>query len=521
MKKITILTYILSTLLCLTLITNINAQENNHWYFGDAAVLDFTSAPPTSPFPSPSAMSTEGGSASVSDALGGLLFYTNGVTVWNKDHIVMPNGSDLGSGDPFGTSVSQSVVIVPDPSNANKYYIFTNHALSGVFYSVVDMSIDNGDGSFGDVTINSTPLLATASEKMTAIINPADNSYWLVVFAVESADDLMQAGLFNNTFYAFKIHGLGINNPVVSTVGGPFSADDAFINPGGQMKISPDGTTLALVHNLDTPFSDKLFTFDFNSSTGGVSYVQAIILPFVEEDDGFGGILGQYDILNLYGVEFSPDSNLLYFSVSEVDDGFGSLGLGAIFQIDFKNTGQQFQPIQITNGFPSSYKAMQVGPDLKIYALTISGELNYIDNPNNIIVDDGMSTPDKSVVGFVDSFLILGQGMTLSKELPSLVPAVFLGKSTATLPKKPVLMGNPAQDDIKLKFKFIQMYNIALYNGNGEIPTAVNGGNPLTYDMQNRKIYKLDVRSLAPGTYYLVVNDEAGQTWYNTTVKVE
>ena len=147
--------------------------------------------------------------------------------------------------------------------------------------------------------------------------------------------------------------------------------------------------------------------------------------------------------------------------------------------------------------------------------------MNYIDTPNSIIVDDGMSTPDKSIVGFVDSFLILGQGMIDSKELPSLVPAVFLGKSTATLPKKPVLMGNPAQDDIKLKFKFIQMYNIALYDDTGEIPTAVNGGNPLTYDMQNRQIYKLDVRSLAPGIYHLVINDQAGQTWYNTTVKVE
>ena len=153
MKKITFLNYILSTFLFLALITNINAQENTHWYFGDAAVLDFTSASPTLTYPSPSAMSTDGGSASVSDALGNLLFYTNGVTVWNKDHAVMPNGSDLGSGDPFGTSVSQSVVIIPDPSSANQYYIFTNHALSGVFYSVVDMSIDNGDGSFGDVTM--------------------------------------------------------------------------------------------------------------------------------------------------------------------------------------------------------------------------------------------------------------------------------------------------------------------------------------------------------------------------------
>jgi hypothetical protein len=520
MKKITILNYVLSTFLFLALIVNINAQENTHWYFGDAAVLDFTSAPPTSPYPSPSAMSTDGGSASVSDALGDLLFYTNGVTVWNKDHAVMPNGSNLGSGDPFGTSVSQSVVIIPDPSNVDQYYIFTNHAVSGVFYSVVDTSIDNGDGSFGDVTIKNTPLLATASEKMTAIINPADNSYWVVVFTVEFADDLMQAGGFNDTFYAYKIHALGINDPVKSTVGGPFSTDDAFNNPGGQMKISPDGTKLALVHNLDGGF-DKLFTFDFNASTGGVSGLEGAILPFAEEDDGFGGIIGQYIILNLYGVEFSPDSSLLYFSVSEVTDDYGTLGFGAIFQSDFKNTGQQFQPIQITNGYPSSYKALQVGPDGKIYALTISGDLNYIDSPNSIIVDDGMTTPDKSIVGFVDSFLILGQGMTDSKELPSFVPSAFLGKSTVNLPKKPVLMENPIKQDIKLKFKFIQMYNISLFDMYGNIPTAINGGNPVIYDMKNRKIKKINVENLASGTYYLVINDEAGQTWYNTSVVID
>ena len=58
--------------------------ENDNWYFGNYAAINFSS-------PSPivftnSQMTTNGASASVSDSNGKLLFYTNGISVWTREH---------------------------------------------------------------------------------------------------------------------------------------------------------------------------------------------------------------------------------------------------------------------------------------------------------------------------------------------------------------------------------------------------------------------------------------------------
>jgi hypothetical protein len=65
-------------------------------------------------------METPAGCSSISDKNGALLFYTNGQTVWNKNHEIMDNGSNL-SGDPNNT---QSSIIIPKPNDENTYYIF-------------------------------------------------------------------------------------------------------------------------------------------------------------------------------------------------------------------------------------------------------------------------------------------------------------------------------------------------------------------------------------------------------------
>src|SRR5688572_30222686 len=78
------------------------------WYFGQQAGLTF--APGNAPKPlNDGKMSTYEGSAVATSSRGELLFYTNGQTVWNREHRVMPNGTKLmGSG-----SSTQSALIVP------------------------------------------------------------------------------------------------------------------------------------------------------------------------------------------------------------------------------------------------------------------------------------------------------------------------------------------------------------------------------------------------------------------------
>lgn len=55
-----------------------------------------------------------GGVATISDSNGDLLFYTDGVNVFNKNHQIMLNGNDIGIND---TPSKQHAIIVPHTQN--------------------------------------------------------------------------------------------------------------------------------------------------------------------------------------------------------------------------------------------------------------------------------------------------------------------------------------------------------------------------------------------------------------------
>lgn len=101
------------TLILFTFLLNfhllIAQNQANNWYFGVNAGLTFNTTPPSAL--TDGVVNTAEGSATMSDASGNLLFYTDGITVWNRNHQIMPNGTGL-LGDP---SAAQSAIIVPKP----------------------------------------------------------------------------------------------------------------------------------------------------------------------------------------------------------------------------------------------------------------------------------------------------------------------------------------------------------------------------------------------------------------------
>ena len=88
-------------------------RETVNWYFGSNSGLDFNSG--NAQVLSGGQLSTTEGCSTVSDNNGSLLFYTNGVEIWNKNHDIMQNGSGLLGSD----SSSQSAIVVPNVSNPN------------------------------------------------------------------------------------------------------------------------------------------------------------------------------------------------------------------------------------------------------------------------------------------------------------------------------------------------------------------------------------------------------------------
>ncbi len=323
------------------------SQFNKIWYFGSNAGLDFNTPIPT--------ILTNGqannfdNTSTITDASGNLLFYTDGMSVWNKNHIVMPNGFGLIG----NTTAGQCCLIVPIPCSNKKYVIFHNTHYSNpgnLSYSVVDMNLNGG---LGDVVVGQKNISLGIgwTEKICAYYNSTGNNYWV----------LTQKWL-TNQYVAFKVDATTIATTSVTTNIGSILNCGTFggtHDAMGQLTISPDGTK---VLNALTCV-DQFEIFNFNSVTGVLS--NSILIP---------GNTG-----NAWGTAFSPDSKKIY-----VNSIFGK----SVYQYDVSTfTGPAIIASQSTlyvmpnNGYNFGY--MELGPDNKIYITRPNTNwLSVVNNPN-------------------------------------------------------------------------------------------------------------------------------------------
>ncbi len=302
----------------------VEAQLNasRFWYFGNSAGLDFFTSPPT--IITSSAMNAFEGTASIADANGTLQLYTNGNIVWDRNNTPMLSGTGL-NGDGAAT---QTAIVVPKPQSSGIYYIFTvdtNGGPRGLCYSEVDMSLNGGNG---DVTVKNSQLTSPVTEKLTAIRHANGTDAWVLVHAWNS-----------DQFYAYLVTSAGISpSPIISTTGSTHGG--LFSNAHGYLKASPDAKKIALAIRGDK----KLEIFDFNNITGQVSNPITKTYP-----------------VQIYGVEFSPGSELLYVTTMNNPGEVHQLNLtlgsaAAILASD--------QIIGTVAGFLGS---LQLGMDQKIY----------------------------------------------------------------------------------------------------------------------------------------------------------
>ncbi len=323
------------------------AQRNNIWYFGRKAGLDFNQ-PSATPLHN-SAMNADEGSSSICDSNGDLLFYTNGVTIYNRNHQVMLNGDGL-----LGhTSTAQSGLIVPRPGSSNLYFVFTADAFetrfaNGYSYSVVDMTGDNGNGA---VTIKNVVFSASCTERMTAIRHADGTSVWLITNDRSS-----------NVFKSWLIDCNGINTaPVVSPVGAVLNTYE--LMNVGMLKASPDGKQICQTHfplfDEDHSIPNFFQLFDFDNLTGSISNARVI----------------EFGDAQITGCEFSPNSNLLYLTrpydqaIDQVEPKIPSTGALIASRTTIYTPG-------------SGFFGIQLAPDQKIYLAQPSTHLGAINYPN-------------------------------------------------------------------------------------------------------------------------------------------
>lgn len=399
-------------------------REAAIWYFGDKAGLDFNSGSPIAL--TNGELQTNEGCAAISDKNGNLLFYTDGSTVWNSKHQIMPNGNGL-----LGhRSSTQSAIIIPNPSNPNIYYIFTvdepneknadddltndidDGVNDGLNFTEVNMSLYNGLGGVNPLKKNihlitynpndSSESAYKCSEKITAVQHFDGDSYWVITH-------------FINKFYAFKILNSGVQlTPVVSTTPTNVPIGGYKKNAIGYLKSSPNGKKLAIAHsatNITTetgPKDDlqkqtgKVLLYDFDNKTGIISNPMPLLSATYP-----------------YGIEFSPKSKKLYVTVNHFNN-TGIVEGSSLFQFDLEDNKIAANKVLIVkNEYAAG--ALQMAIDEKIYR---AGYLPFTNGNNTISV---INYPEKDglACGYKSNTINLNGNVALLG-LPPFIQSLFL-----------------------------------------------------------------------------------------------
>lgn len=363
------------------------AQSNQGgiWFFGAYAGLDFCNQQANGD-PTPimnGQLTTNEGVATIADANCDLLFYTDGIKVWDATHNQMPGTLSPLLGDPSST---QSGVIVPRPLHPNIFYIFAvddNLGANGLTYSKVDMTLNGGLGDI-DPNEKNVPLFSLSTEKITAVAHANGLDIWVITHEWN-----------NNTFRCYLVTaagGVNTTNFVQTSIGAVHSGNSAWTR--GYLKASPSGNKVVVAVEGGGFYE----LFDFDNATG-------ILSNNVYLSNGYS---------DCYGVEFSPDEVYLY----------GSERWGTPlyqFDISLPSAAIQASQTQIATLGTAYGGSLQLAIDQKIYLARSSQKyLGRINDP----LAAGLAT------NYVDQAVLLGPDVATAKQsregLPTFITSFFV-----------------------------------------------------------------------------------------------
>jgi len=271
-----------------------SSQEGAKWYFGNNAGLDFSGGSPT-PLTN-GQLNTPEGTSSIANSKGQLLFYTDGVSIYDKGGALMP--SKDGTTTPLGGSPNstQSALIVPKPTCRGceyLYYVFTTSDINGkkqLSYSLVDMRRNGGKG---EIVEKNQVLTDNTTERITSVRNDQDSTYWVVTHDYNS-----------NTFKVYHVTKAGIEGPTAYPLG---TLQNTPNQAEGYMKFSAQDSTgsrrLAMV--VPGPPKNLVQIYTFSDSSGRLSAPLTIDIGPAPP--------------KAYGVEFSPDGSKMYVTLQKDD----------------------------------------------------------------------------------------------------------------------------------------------------------------------------------------------------------
>ncbi len=374
-----------SELLFISNCSPINNTEST-WLFGYQAGLNFNSGVPVydnSADVNNTMLGNHEAIVSQCNAAGNLLFYSNGVTIWDKNHLMISNGI---GGDESSATGSMAI---PNPANTNQYYLFNTSLSNGLVYSIINIS-----GTQASVVSNSNNVPTPAGyiqqngtlwsgEGITAIPS-CNNDYWIIVHGKKAE--------YDNYIMVYKLSTAGLvfhSEQSLNSFNGYFSTIEA----------SPNGKKVLVSEFV----GNNMYLCDFNPVNG--SFTGVTILPRER----------------MYGTSFSPDSKLFY-GIMETT--------GEVFQYELAAPNVFLSELKVgtlINTFSVKRLGMQMGPDHKIYISRNMQQMAVIHAPNE------RSTLSQPNLCFFDNNGPFLDALPASAGLPNMIDAKQIEFSSDTI----------------------------------------------------------------------------------------
>jgi len=419
---------------------------------------------------------------SVSDSLGNLIFYSNGIKINNAQYQLMENGDSLNPGqvatdnENYGYVLPNSIISSPHPVRNNMYYLFhqsTTYAsevagfCENLYYTLIDMNANNGLGK----VVKKNKLLASDSlcKGQLQMVKHANGRDWWIV----------QPMAWTNGFYTFLITSDTIELVHKQYIGNlPIGSGQEWL---GQAVFSPDGSKYARYD-----FKNDLNIFDFDRCTGMLS--NSLHIPIQDTIDAAGG--------TFTGVAISSSNQYLYVC---------SWNLLYQFDLWSSNIAASKDTVAVHDGYvgtwgPTIFRCLKLAPDNKIYIMSDNFNLHTIESPDSGGVSCNVQQRSVTVPYFLYPYFpnhphyrtppLAGSPCDTLTSIPRQVPH----KPTASIKLYP----NPASSQITIEASQ-PIERIVLYNALGqEVQTIALDQAPQSY--------VLPIQHLPQGMYWVAVH---------------
>ncbi len=335
--------------------SRVNAQVPDVWRIGGYGGLDFSNG--TTIFQYSDTLRVNVAISSMWDSTGELIFFSNGITVWDSSFTPLPGGDLFNTlqNPSFGSIIYNGSIIIPLPASTHEYIILhensiitpnpafqLNHTL---YYSIIDRNLNGGMGDF--TAVKNVPLRDSLWYGGISAVRHGNGRDWWIVSGKQ----------FTTKVYTWLVQPDTILVPYIQDKGLMYSY------PTGlwQTSFSEDGEWYAIAYRdvYTSGPERRLLLSRFDRCTGQL-YDTLVLTNFIP--DSFNLQTG------VVGCAFSKSGRFLYVSAptymyqfdlhaSDINASSTIVGVHDHLQIPFT----------------SSFNFLKLAPDDRIYSVTGNG----------------------------------------------------------------------------------------------------------------------------------------------------